>query len=56
VHGFSDYGNSMIVDPWGRVLGRAADQEGVVISPIDLHYLDRVRHQLPSLTHARLKG
>ena len=56
VHGFSDYGNSMIVDPWGRVLGRAADQEGVVIAPIDLHYLDRVRNQLPSLTHARLKG
>ncbi|HEY6394118.1 MAG TPA: carbon-nitrogen hydrolase family protein [Candidatus Binataceae bacterium] len=56
VHGFSDYGNSMIADPWGRVLARAADTEGVVLAPIDLEYLERVRRELPSLTHARLGG
>ena len=56
VHGYSDYGNSMIIDPWGRVLGRASDQEGVVMAPIDLHYLDRVRQQMPALSHARLKS
>ncbi|HKN02247.1 MAG TPA: carbon-nitrogen hydrolase family protein [Candidatus Binataceae bacterium] len=56
VHGFSDYGNSMIVDPWGRVLARAADQEGVVIAPIDMDYQERVRRELPALTHARLRG
>jgi len=55
VHGFSDYGNSMIIDPWGRVLGRASDQECVVTAPIDIHYLERVRNELPALTHARLK-
>ena len=55
VHGFSDYGNSMIVDPWGRVLARAADQEGVVVAPIDLEYQERVRRELPALTHARLR-
>jgi predicted amidohydrolase len=55
VHGFSDYGNSMIVDPWGRVIARAGDMEGVVIGPIDLEYLDRVRGELPSLAHARLR-
>ena len=55
VHGFSDYGNSMIVDPWGRVIGRASDQEGVVIAPIDLDYLARVRRELPALSHARLR-
>jgi predicted amidohydrolase len=55
VHGFSDYGNSMIVDPWGRVLARAGDQEGVVVAPMDMEYLDRVRRELPSLAHARLK-
>jgi predicted amidohydrolase len=56
VHGYSDYGNSMIIDPWGRVLGRASDQEDVVIAHIDLHYLDRVRQQMPVLSHARLKS
>ncbi|HJU12654.1 MAG TPA: carbon-nitrogen hydrolase family protein [Candidatus Binataceae bacterium] len=55
VHGFSDYGNSMIVDPWGRVLARAAEQEGVLIAPIDMEYLARVRRELPALTHARLR-
>ncbi|HVN91565.1 MAG TPA: carbon-nitrogen hydrolase family protein [Candidatus Binataceae bacterium] len=55
VHGFSDYGNSMIVDPWGRVLARAGDQEGAAIAPIDMEYQDRVRRELPSLAHARLK-
>jgi deaminated glutathione amidase len=55
VHGFSDYGNSMIVDPWGRVLARAADMEGVVIAPVDLEYLERVRRELPSLANARLR-
>ncbi|HVA81698.1 MAG TPA: carbon-nitrogen hydrolase family protein [Candidatus Binataceae bacterium] len=55
-HGFSDYGNSMIVDPWGRVLARAADQEGVVVAPIDLDYQERVRRELPALSHARLRG
>ena len=55
VHGFNDYGNSMIVDPWGRVLARAADQEGVLVAPIDMEYLERVRRELPSLTHARLR-
>jgi deaminated glutathione amidase len=55
VHGFADYGNSMIVDPWGRVLARAADQEGVLVAPIDMEYLERVRRELPALTHARLR-
>jgi deaminated glutathione amidase len=56
IYGYSDYGNSMIADPWGRVLARAADQEGVVVAPIDLEYQDRVRRELPALKHARLKG
>ncbi len=55
VHGFSDYGNSMIVDPWGRVLARASDQEGVVVAPLDFDYLERVRRELPSLKHVRLR-
>jgi len=46
----------MIVDPWGRVLARGSDNECVVMAAIDLHYLDRVRQQLPSLAHAKLKA
>ena len=56
IYGYSDYGNSMIVDPWGRVLARAADNEGVVVAPIDLEYQERVRRELPALKHARLQA
>ncbi len=55
VHGFSDYGNSMIVDPWGRVIGRASDRECIVTASLDLNYLDRVRHEMPVLAHVRLR-
>jgi len=54
VHGFSDYGNSMIIDPWGRVLARAGDHEDVIIAPIDFDYLETVRRNLPALSHVRL--
>jgi predicted amidohydrolase len=47
------YGNSMIVDPWGTVLARAPTKESVIIAAIDLHYLHKVRSNLPSLTHRR---
>jgi len=53
-HGHADWGDSLIVDPWGRVIGRAGDGEGVVLAEIDLEYLARVRRELPALTHARL--
>jgi predicted amidohydrolase len=53
-HGFADWGDSMIVDPWGRVLARAGDGEAIVLAEIDLAYLARVRRELPSLTHQRL--
>jgi len=56
VHGYSDYGNSMIVDPWGRVIARAADREDIAIGAIDPDYQDRVRRELPALDHARLAG
>jgi nitrilase len=55
-HGFPDYGNSMIVDPWGCVLARAGDGEGVVTAELDGAYLQRVRTELPALRHARLTG
>ena len=55
-HGHADYGESMIVDPWGRVVARATEGESVVIAEIDLGYLARVRQELPCLGHARLAG
>ena len=53
-HGFADYGDSLIVDPWGRVLARAGEGEAVVTAEVDRAYLARVRRELPSLAHRRL--
>ena len=53
-HGFADWGDSLVVDPWGRVVARAGDGEGLALAEIDLAYLARVRRELPSLAHQRL--
>jgi nitrilase len=44
----------MIVDPWGHVLGRAADGPGLAVAEIDMGRLKEVRRRLPSLEHRRM--
>jgi predicted amidohydrolase len=51
---FATYGNSMIVDPWGRILARAPDVPAVITAEIDLAYLAKVRAELPALSHRKL--
>jgi len=54
-HGYSDYGNSMIVDPWGRVLARAGgEREEVITGCLNFDELEKVRRELPCLRHRRL--
>ena len=49
------HGNSMIVDPWGRVLVRAPDEgDGVWLADLDMAELRRIRQVLPALQHRRL--
>ncbi|MCW2960370.1 MAG: carbon-nitrogen hydrolase family protein [Thermoleophilia bacterium] len=47
------YGHSMIIDPWGTVLARAADAECVIVADLDLGAVDRVRAAIPSLANRR---
>jgi predicted amidohydrolase len=49
--GLESYGRSMIVDPWGVVLARVPDGEGVAVADIDLETVTRVRRMLPSLAN-----
>jgi deaminated glutathione amidase len=48
------FGNAMIVDPWGVVLARCADGEGVCVAPFSRTRLERVRQELPALKHRKL--
>lgn len=46
------YGNSMIVDPWGTVLARAADEgESAIAAPLDFAAQSDIRDKLPSLAN-----
>lgn len=50
---FGWHGHSMIVDPWGAVLGELADGDGVVVAEIDRADQDRIRGVLPSVANRR---
>lgn len=47
------YGNSMIIDPWGTVIARASDREGIATADLDFSHLRAIRKQLPSLANRR---
>ncbi len=51
---FACHGHSMIVDPWGKIVGELADGPGIVTAEVDLGYLARVRAELPALQHRKL--
>ncbi len=44
---YTSYGHSMLVDPWGKVLGVAPDGPGLIYGDINLAYLEQVRAELP---------
>ena len=48
------YGHSMVVDPWGEVLGVRVNGEGVVLAEIDSARIQQVRGQLPALNNRRI--
>ena len=54
VGGRQTHGESMIVDPWGQVLGRRERGPGVVTAGADLGRLREVRSRFPVLEHRRL--
>lgn len=51
--GFTAYGHSAIIDPWGRVLLEMDDRPGVGFAEIDLTEVERVRAAIPALQNRR---
>ncbi len=50
---YDSYGHSAIVDPWGKVLAIAPDEECFIAADLDLGAQDEVRDSLPSLANRR---
>lgn len=50
---FEAYGNSLIIDPMGTVLARAADSPAIIYAEIDLDAVDDAQAKLGSLANRR---
>lgn len=50
---YTSYGNSIIVSPWGEVIERMDEKEGLSVTELDLGYVEKIRKELPLLAHRR---
>lgn len=55
INGRETHGNTMIVSPWGEILGRLSRDPGFITAEIDRERTQRVRRNLPSIQHRRVK-
>ena len=53
-NGRETHGDSMIVEPWGRVLARLPRGTGVITAELDLARQRRLRQDFPAVDHRRL--
>ena len=53
-NGRETHGNTMIIDPWGKIIARLPKSAGVVVAEIDPARVREARSMLPALTHRTL--
>lgn len=54
--GRETHGDTMIVEPWGRVLARLPRGTGVITAELDLERQRRLREDFPAVRHRRLEA
>jgi predicted amidohydrolase len=52
--GRKTWGQSLVIDPWGQMLGQQAQGEGLVLAELDSARVAQCRTQLPALQHRRV--
>ena len=52
----STFGHSVIIDPWGRVLAEAGDQDCHIAADLDPELPARMRSEFPALANRRLQS
>lgn len=50
---YISYAHSLVVSPWGDVVGSLNEEEGFLMGTIDFGEVDRIREQLPLIKHLR---
>lgn len=55
ISGRETWGHSMIVNPWGIILGEVAKGSGYVAQHLDLELLRSTRRSFPSINHRRIR-
>lgn len=51
--GKTNFGSSMVIDPWGTVVARAPEAETVIYADIDLDRIREVRRNMPCFEHRK---
>ena len=50
-NGRRTFGNSMIIDPWGKILAKAGSKEEILSTTVDFDQINITRKKIPSTTH-----
>jgi predicted amidohydrolase len=50
---YTSWGHSIVVAPWGSIIGQMDEKEGYFTTVLDLSQVDKVRNELPLLAHRR---
>lgn len=50
---YQAWGHSMVVDPWGKIIAEAGEEDDIIYAVLDFEQLEQIRQQLPLLQHRR---
>lgn len=50
---FEAYGHTMLISPWGEIIGELENEEGILYGKIDSEILSKTRQDIPSLKNRR---
>ena len=51
--GYISWGQSIVTDPWGRVIDMLDEKKGILLAELDMDYEEQVREELPLLKSRR---
>jgi omega-amidase len=50
---YQAWGHSLVVDPWGRIIAQAGQEEGILWAELDFSLNEQIRREIPFYKHWR---